>query len=150
MFSRTNRDFFCFMKYLLEDDFEYDFSLYGISSHEKDYRVCWAVNKALDLSLTKQNDKIEVFHKRQNRYSHHSIFSEFDFEKEEEVHLISNRTKSGYLIPEQKHADYLLMVKGDAIVDKTEIVQKLRQIHFILMCFEIEVSLLKSKDNLMF
>ncbi len=138
------------MKYLLEDDFEYDFSLYGISSHEKDYRVCWAVNKVLELSLTKRNEKIEVFHKRQNRYSYHSLFSEFDFDKEEEVHLISNRTKTGYLIPEQKHADYLLIVKGDAILDKTEIIQKLRQIHFILMCFEIEVSLLKSKDNLMF
>lgn len=138
------------MKYLLEDDFEYDFKLVGISCHERDYRVCWGVNEKLSLSLSKQEKVIEVFHKKNNRHSSHTLFSTFDFDTEQEVHLIANRSMSGYLIHEQKHADYLLLVKGDDMLSFDSIVNRLKSISFILTAFEIEVSLLKSKENLIF
>ena len=44
------------MKYHLEEEYEYDFDLYGISSHEKDYRICWAINNSLGLSLERTGD----------------------------------------------------------------------------------------------
>jgi len=138
------------MKYLLEDDFEYDFTLVGISCHERDYRVCWGVNKELFLSLEKEKKEIEVFHKKNNRHSRHAVFSQINFDTEEEVHLISNRSKSGFLIPEQKHADYLLLIKGEEIVDLEEVVKNLKKINFVLTAFFIEVSMLKSKENLIF
>ena len=40
-------------KHLLEIEYDYDFVLIGISSHEKDYRVCWALNNKLGLELVK-------------------------------------------------------------------------------------------------
>lgn len=138
------------MKYLLEDDFEYEFKLVGISCHERDYRVCWGVNQSLSILLSKEEREIEVFHKKNNRYSRHTLFSTYNFDSEEEVHLIANRSKSGYLIPEQKHADYLLMVKGDGILAIDEIVPRLKKISFVLTAFTIEVSQLKSKENLIF
>lgn len=138
------------MKYLLEDDFEYDFKLVGISCHERDYRVCWGVNYKLSLSLSKQEKVIEVFHKKNNRHSRHTLFSEVDFDTEQEVHLIANRSKSGYLIPEQKHADYLLLMKGDDILPFDLVVKRLKSISFVLTAFAIEVTLLKSKENLIF
>ncbi len=138
------------MKYLLEDDFEYDFQLVGISCHEKDYRVCWGVNHSLSLALSKEEKVIEVFHKKSNRHSRHTLFSKVDFDTEQEVHLIANRSKSGYLIPEQKHADYLLLIKGDDIISSAEAVAKLKRISFVLTAFTIEVSQLKSKENLIF
>lgn len=138
------------MKYLLEDDFEYDFKLVGISCHERDYRICWGVNQVLDLRLSKEENEIEVFHKKNNRNSRHTIFSVYDSDLEEEVHLIANRSKSGYLIPEQKHADYLLMVKGESILNVNEVVPKLKKISFVLTAFNIEVSQLKSKESLIF
>lgn len=138
------------MKYLLEDDFEYDFKLVGISCHEKDYRVCWGVNQSLALSLSKQEKEIEVFHKKNNRRSRHTIFSIVDFDREQEVHLIENRSKTGNLIPEQKHADYLLLIKGDEILTFSEVVSKLKSISFVLTAFNVEVSQLKSKENLIF
>ncbi|MCT4583032.1 MAG: IPExxxVDY family protein [Flavobacteriales bacterium] len=138
------------MKYLLEDDFEYDFQLVGISCHERDYRVCWGVNHSLALALSKQEKVIEVFHKKNNRHSRHTLFSIVDFDSEQEVHLIANRSKSGYLVPEQKHADYLLLIKGDDIISSTEAVAKLKRISFVLTAFSIEVSQLKSKENLIF
>ena len=138
------------MKYLLEDDFEYDFKLVGISCHERDYRVCWGVNHVLNLPLSKEENEIEVFHKKNNRHSRHTLFSAFNYDSEEEVHLIANRSKSGYLIPEQKHADYLLMVKGEDILNIAEVVPKLKKISFVLTAFNIEVSQLKSKESLLF
>ncbi len=138
------------MKYLLEDDFEYDFTLVGISCHEKDYRICWGVNSYLAIALEKEEKPIEVYHKKNNRHSSHTIFSEINFDKEEEVHLIANRSKSGYLIPEQKHADYLLVIKGDDVFRENEVIPKLKKINFVLTAFNIEVSMLKSKENLIF
>lgn len=138
------------MKYLLEDDFEYDFKLVGISCHERDYRVCWGVNHSLALPLSKEEKEIEVFHKKNNRHSRHTLFSTYSFDSEEEVHLIANRSKSGYLIPEQTHADYLLLIKGDGILNIEEVVPRLKKIGFILTAFNIEVSQLKSKENLIF
>lgn len=138
------------MKYLLEDDFEYDFKLVGISCHERDYRVCWGVNQSLSLPLSREESEIEVFHKKNNRKSRHTIFSTYNYDSEEEVHLIANRSKAGYLIPEQKHADYLLMVKGDGILNFNQIVPDLKKISFVLTAFNIEVSQLKSKENLIF
>ncbi len=138
------------MKYLLEDDFEYNFKLVGISCHEKDYRVCWGVNQSLALPLSKEGKEIEVFHKKNNRHSRHTLFSTYDFDSEEEVHLIANRSKSGYLIPEQKHADYLLLIKGEEILSLENVVSDLKKISFVLTAFSIEVSQLKSKENLIF
>ena len=37
------------MKYYLDDTYEYDFLLLGISCHERDYRVSWALNQKLTL-----------------------------------------------------------------------------------------------------
>ncbi len=138
------------MKYLLEDDFEYDFKLVGISCHERDYRVCWGVNQILSLPLSKGEREIEVYHRKNNRYSRHTLFSAYDLNTEDEVHLIANRGKSGYLIPEQKHADYLLMIKGDGLLEYEKVVSKLKKVSFILTAFNIEVSQLKSKENLNF
>jgi len=138
------------MKYLLEDDFEYDFKLVGISCHERDYRVCWGVNHQLSLSLSKQERPIEVFHKKNSRHSRHTLFSKVDLDTDQSIHLIVNRSQSGYLIPEQKHADYLLLIKGDDMFPFESVVKKLKSISFILTAFTIEVSLLKSKRNLVF
>lgn len=138
------------MKYLLEDDFEYDFKLVGISCHERDYRVCWGVNQMLALPLSKEEREIEVYHKKNNRHSRHTLFSTYNLDSEEEVHLIANRSKSGYLIPEQKYADYLLMVKGDEILCVNEVIPQLKKISFVLTAFNIDVSQLKSKENLIF
>jgi len=42
-------------KHTLKIEYDFDFVLIGISSHEKDYRICWALNNVLGLDLTKKN-----------------------------------------------------------------------------------------------
>ena len=57
----------------------------------------------------------------------------------------------GYLIPEKAQADYLLMIKDENYpINITDVINNLKEITFVLTAFEIEVSTLKSKDNLIF
>ena len=37
-------------------DFESDFKLIGIASHENDYRLSWAINKSLNIDFIKADD----------------------------------------------------------------------------------------------
>ena len=138
------------MKFTLEDAYDFDFQLLGISCHEKDYRICWAVNQILGISLQKEDKAIEVIIKKTNKYSLHTTFTYFDTDNEIDFRLIANRSTMGHLIPEKKQADYLLMVSNnyEHNVEKTR--QLINQIPFVLTSFSIDIETLKSKENLVF
>ena len=138
------------MKYTLEEEYEYDFRLIGISCHEKDYRLCWGLNNGLCLSLAKEEGEIEVLIKKTNEFSKHALYSYFQEDTENEFSLLNNRSKSGYLVPEQAHADYLFMIKESYDVNIVELISKIKSIPFVLTAFEVKVGELKSKENLIF
>ena len=138
------------MKYILEDEYEFDFLLLGISCHEKDYRLCWALNQALSLHLKKGDADLEIFFKKKNKRSLHSLYVFINEDTRNEFYLLKNRSDSGFIIPEQPHADYLLMIKEKYTLDFNSILLKIRSVPFILMAFEIHVEQLKSKENLIF
>lgn len=149
-------------KHTLEIDYDYQFLLIGISSHEKDYRLCWAINKKLDIELAKQ-DSFEIKGKKQTTPS---FFSFFLFENPDafrEYVVVANLSESKdassdslfkeneYLIPEQKMMDYFLIVRGELEEDESEdILNKLREINVIQTAVRIDVTSLKSKQNLIF
>lgn len=137
-------------KYSLEDDYDYDFNLLGISCHEKDYRICWAINQILGISLQKEEKDIEVIIKKSNRYSLHTMFTFIDEENEIEYRLISNRSTMGYLISEKPQADYLFLVTENFQMEFAKILSTIKLIPFVLTAFEINVNDLKSKENLIF
>lgn len=138
------------MKHLLEDEYEFDFILLGVSCHEKDYRLCWAMNQALEISLSKEERDIEVIIKKSNRCSLHSMFTYFDEDNEIEYRLIANRSTMGVLVPEKSQADYLLMISDNYFSSTNELKKKVNEIPFVLTSFIIEVESLKSKENLIF
>ncbi len=138
------------MKYALDEEYDFDFHLLGISCHEKDYRICWAVNQVLGTNLAKEEDDIEVILKKNNRCSLHAMFTHFDEETETEFRLIANRSTLGVLIPEKAQADYLLMVSENAEYSIEEIRGKINEIAFVLTSFVVDVHSLKSKENLIF
>ena len=137
-------------KLTLDIEYEYDFILVGISCHLKDYRLCWAINSGnMGIDFTKADDL--VIHSKNKEESR---FSKFIFDDEDInlcFNLISNRGTQGYLLPEQKQADYLLMVSGNFPEDQTSgLLKELKKIDFILTAFTIDVEKLKSKQNLLF
>ena len=138
------------MKYTLEEEYEYDFRLIGISCHEKDYRICWGLNNGLRLSLAKEEKGIEVLIKKTNEFSKHAVYSYFQEDTENEFTLLNNRSNAGYLVPEQAQADYLFMIKESYDVDILALISKIKSIPFVLTAFEVKVGNLKSKENLIF
>ena len=88
------------MKHLLVEEYEYDFSLLGICCHEKDYRLCWAVNSTLDLNLTKSGKDIElIFNKKSKPNANFPIFSYINDVNSNEYYLIGNKCERSWLIP---------------------------------------------------
>ena len=102
------------MKHLLDEEYEYDFSLLGICCHEKDYRLCWAVNSSLDLNLSKSGKDIElIFNKKSKPDASFPMFSYINNVNSNEYYLIGNKCERNWLIPEKSHIDFFLMVKSD-------------------------------------
>lgn len=137
-------------KITLEIENDYDFILLGISCHAKDYRLCWALNKTFGFNFTKTED----FEVKNKKLAGAVAFSQYIFDVEEEYKsftLLGNRSEAGMLVPEQKQADYLLVLKGGFTDnDVNEFIAKINSVDFVLTAFEIEVSSLRSKQNLLF
>lgn len=129
-------------------EFEYDFKLIGISSHSKDYRLCWEINKKFGVELQKEQDVLFS-----NKKGHTANFSMYFYQNEAEekdLRLISNKSGGRLLIPESKASDFLLMFYDYNKFEISEMLREIRKINIVLTAFEVEVSTLKSKDNLLF
>jgi len=137
-------------RYQLEVEYDYDFILIGISCHAKDYRMCWGLNSALSLDLQNQTEDIEIVHKNPNRSSFHSVYVYYNEENHTEYNLVLNKSNGNWLIPEQRQADYFLLVRNNFEDDINELITSVRKIDFVLTAFEVDVSSLKSRQNLMF
>ena len=139
------------MKYLLEETYEYDFDLLGICCHEKDYRLCWAVNNKLNLSLEKSRSDIEViFSKKTKKNANFPVFKYKTENKLTTYFLIGNKSESSWLIPEKQHVDYFLMIKSSDKKSNKELLKNLREIPFVLTAHTVVVDQLRSKEHLIF
>lgn len=129
-------------KHTLEVEFEYDFDLIAISCHLSDYRVCWLINKMLDLSLHRVEHDKDSFHKD------FVVFSDKCADSRTEIHLMVNQGHESWLIPEKKQANYLLILNDNARWSVPKLIKDLRDQPGVLTAFEIDPNELKSKDNL--
>ena len=135
-------------KYTLEIEYDYDFVLIGISSHEKDYRICWALNNQLSLNLIK-TDALEIKDKKQDDPSFFSLFSYELPDEFMEYFIIANRSEKGLLIPEQKQVDYFFIIRGEIENDKVmDMIKLIKESNLVQTAFRVDVNALKSKQNL--
>jgi hypothetical protein len=133
----------------LDQDDQFDFILIGIVSQHRDYRLCHELNTTLEIELSRGND-YEIFNgKRMEKVS----FSFYHYQTEEDDHyyLFSNKGKQGYLVPEQKKIDYLLMIRENVKrIAEPELINRLKELKVVLGVFKIDTKNLKSRENLLF
>ena len=131
-------------RFTLECTEEFDFTVLAINSHIKAYKLCWNINSLMQLDFEKINDhniKKDLWFSRYTYISDDGI--EYD--------LLTNRSKKGYLVPNQKSINYFLVVKNDYWnQDKLEFMSKLRDIPDVLLAFEIDAAKLKYIDRFIF
>ena len=137
-------------KLVLNIEYDFDFILFGISCHEKDYRLSWTINNKLGIDLSKEKD-LEIDVKKHKEPMAHSFFAFEEEDQFKQFYLINNRGTKGLLIPEQKQVDYFLMIKGKITSEEKNIYLKnVKEIPMVQMAFDILPSTLKSKENLLF
>ena len=137
-------------KLVLDIEYEFDFTLIGVSCHEKDYRLSWALNNNLNLELAKTKD-LKIDSKKYKEPLSHSMFAFVSEEQYRQYYLISNKGTQVLLVPEQKAADFFLLIKGTLLNDdKAIILKKVKDTPGVLTAFGIDPNKLKSKENLLF
>lgn len=137
----------------LEAEFDYDFSLFGIISAIKGYKLAWLLNSKLDLQLDKAEDIEIEFLKSQNL-----IISNYLYKTEHcSFRLLKNKSvvqlgeNSAFLVPEMNRFDYLIILHGfeDAFSNQA-LKEKISTIPGIQFVQLFSVESLKSKENLIF
>jgi hypothetical protein len=133
--------------HILEYKEEYDFELIGISSHEKDYRLVWAINKSLKWALFRKPD-LEV--QLKSNKSMHASFEYRDPIDKRLYTLIENHGSEGYLLPEMTSWDFVLKVEDSYDDLSQDFYRQLRKTTFVLAVAPLVTEKLKSKQNLIF
>jgi hypothetical protein len=122
----------------LQVDNEIRFSLIGISSHENDYRLVWAINNLLDFSFSRIDDLVV----HQAKTGTDLEFSRYIYTDEDTgitYSLISNRCDNGFLFAEIRNLDFLVKMNGE-INNKgiLDLVKKLKASEVISACYKLD------------
>lgn len=130
---------------------QYDFELLGIVAPIKEYKMAWVVNNSLNSRLVKSNDfELELLNQPPLVISNFVEEKEYGF-----VQLLKNKSNSEegnslYLVPELRMMDYFLLVQDQTHeIDLNEYIEKLSGNSIVQNVVKLNVSKLKSKDNLL-
>ncbi len=122
-------------------------TIIGISSHENDYRLVWAVNSALAFQFTRIENLV-IFSPKLNCNLEFSRFIFTDEDKYLTYNLISNRCPDGFLFPEIKNLDYLVQITGELDPKHmVRIMKELKNVDIVSAAFRIDAKQLKDVDK---
>ncbi|HEX5001227.1 MAG TPA: IPExxxVDY family protein [Bacteroidia bacterium] len=130
---------------------ELSFSLMAVSSGNKDYRLCFDLNKALGLHLVRDED-VTVPLTRPGSATVHSCYSCSGTDGEQ-YYLVSNkdRNSTGYFVPEMTNINYFFVVSCEiGKREETALLNKLRQIEIIQAAYPIVPASLKSAEAFLY
>ena len=143
-----------------------DYELIAVHSSLDDYKLAYMLNKELGVQLSKNIAYVEIaIPEGKSAFSNYI----FDDEKNDVVWtLIENKTTiinsnkqttslfeqvdiTVFLLPEFKKADYLIKIENiDYGFDSESIIEKIQEIKNVTTAYAIDITNLKSKNNLIF
>ena len=130
-------------KHILETPYELDYIVLGINSHAKEYKLCWSVNKTLQLDLEKTDTN--------NNKEWISSYTYNDSSSKTEYTLFVNQIREGYLFPKRKNINYFLKIKNPLWEqEKTEFIKKLKEVPEVLLIFELDTKEIENIENKIF
>ncbi|WP_200976163.1 IPExxxVDY family protein [Echinicola sp. 20G] len=135
----------------LQVEHHYEFDLLGLVAPLKDYKMAWVINSSLGIRMTKGRDYELEFLNQPDL-----VISQFILEKEHGfIQLLKNRSFSDsgqtlYLVPELKIMDYFLLFQDfTQEINLNVFMDKLSQSNYIHNVVKLDVSKIKSKENLL-
>jgi len=136
------------VKKILEFDYDdhLDFSLIGIYCAHKDFRLCFEINKTLEINLSRADD-LEMKKEKRGSLSYYSLFNYHNGDNEQ-YFVIANKGTNGTFINELKHVDYFMLIKNLAPFNSlTTIAQLLKEISIITGVAILDATEYKSAEN---
>ncbi len=123
-------------KHILQHEYRHGFKAIGITSAQKDYRLCWLLNNALGYDLKRMADFLP-----ENDPEHASPgFAVYQYENPSmflHVYLVANKHQEAQLFTQLKNFDYLLLFKQPSqqtnLNDMVEAVRKITQVQAALL-----------------
>lgn len=150
----------------VEEDFFSDSRLIAISSALKGYSLCWWFNQLFGLNFTREPD-MDICIQEGKILSHGSgtLFDQVEEEVKRKyyfpvyrhelpyfdaaIYLYTNRCSVKKLVPELKHADYLLLMQFASYIEpEHDFSLNLAGVQGISWASELEIDSLKSRRNL--
>ena len=134
----------------LDVAYDFDFELISIVSAERDYRLCWLLNRDFKLDFKRQ-EEIPIHYAKKKKYAYFNLYYFEDELNWLQYYFINNKSQGESLIPELKQVDYLLLIKGgEADSFKDEIMQGLNRMNQVQAILDTNPEHLSSKYNLIF
>lgn len=147
----------------LKLDYDYEFILIGILATVPDYKLCWEMNKVLELILTKEDDlelpvspltkanEPELNFKETQGTPYFSLHTFYDDVRHLNYTVVANKSQTSLLIKEEQSVDFFLIIDGVYENDlSSHIVEQIRSMETVITAYEIDPNRLKSKQNLIF
>lgn len=136
----------------LHIEYEYDFTLLGLATSAREYKLAWHVNTALGIRLVKQDEIIvEFLNDREIIISHFLFKTEYSTFRLLKNKSLTGAGKSGFLLAELAHFDYLIMINDDGgFFDPDSTLAALKKIPVVEYLATINIDKLKEKENLIF
>lgn len=134
----------------LEIEDTYDFRLYGISCHEKDYRLVWGLNMFGGFKLIRKDD-LALDRESVNNSPRFPFYEEVDEENFKIYQIVANRFGSSFFLNELSSIDYIFFARGEIDeIESKRILKRILKVDFILLASELQISKIKQKENLLF
>lgn len=137
-------------KIVLNLDFEHAFLAIGICTPQKDYRLCWLLNKHLETDLRKIRD-FSCPPPNIKEKLDFTVYRYLNERKRMDHSLVSNRSSGYMLFPEPKILDYLFLVRNPS--DQFEpdgLLAMIRKTPFVQAAFMVNGKLGKQENAFFF
>jgi len=116
----------------------------GISSHENDYRLSWALNEYLGFHLAKSENH-QLFNPKINEEQSFTVYACIE-DPTISYRLISNRCDNGFLLEEFRNIDFILVIQStDASFSFEALMARIKTIPFVAAVFPINLPPAKGK-----
>lgn len=134
-------------------EYNYDFSLFGLVSPIKEYKLAWVLNNLFDFRLSKQKDLCyEIMGKDRLIISNYHYITDHST-----VRLFKNKAsapstlKKPFLLPDIKEYDYVLQIAGSMQqMYPQEFIRTLLNTSMVQYVKQFDPLTLKFKENLIF
>lgn len=131
------------------DSFFRETGLIGIVSRQKEYQLCWEINRLLGFNF-KMNNELEVMLIKKEKKCYFTVY-EFNEPTRYTAHyLYNNHYKAEFLLPELKHIDFIWLLKGSyyRAAELASLTEAIRQISDVQLVTMLRIDDLKNRENL--